>query len=170
MLGKKLDLDSRPSAIRKRDEPSSSLFEDTPNPTSDAAPAASASNPPLKRDITALMYGGAQPLFDAGALGGNDAESDEEDFLNNLKNPTPSQPEKPAAASGGAPPQQKKPKSNNPFGDTSSDDEDFQVTKGKGGGYQGKTNKFAAFMGGDDDEEEEKFVPKAKPQAAQPAP
>ena len=32
--------------------------------------------PPLKRDLTAMMYGGATPLFDTGALGGEDAGDD----------------------------------------------------------------------------------------------
>lgn len=31
--------------------------------------------PPLRRDLTAMMYGGSTPLFDAGALGGEDAEN-----------------------------------------------------------------------------------------------
>ena len=30
--------------------------------------------PPLRRDLTAMMYGGATPLFDTNALGGDDGD------------------------------------------------------------------------------------------------
>ena len=75
MLGKKLALGV---SGRKTNDDNSSMWDNTPaQPAPSATPTPGAANPPLKRDLTAMMYGGANPLFGAGALGGDDDDKDD---------------------------------------------------------------------------------------------
>ena len=52
------------------------MWDAPPEPTQNAGPVANAGGqaPPLKRDLTAMMYGGATPLFGGDALDGDNGD------------------------------------------------------------------------------------------------
>ena len=122
-----------------------------------------------------MMYGGATPLFGAGALGDeeggkedkpsrpdrmfeDDSDDDGEAFLQQLTKPPEEQKVQMTIGAGGQP--KKKVKSNNPFGSSSDEDDDYATSKATAGAYQGNVKrKVTAFLAEDNDSEEEKFVP-----------
>jgi len=129
------------------------MWDSTPAPQANQPEATKAA--PLRRDLTAMMYSGATPLFDTGALDDEepgdskpsktdkmfeDESDDAEDFLGQLTKPAEEQKVNMQIGAGGAAAGVKggpkpKPKSNNPFGSSSDDDDDFGAKVATGGGY-----------------------------------